>query len=173
SNPHEVELALLRHRRAKALAKSELALSDLAGVGILGCRPGRLPHLLPDILEEFLDPGGGRHRSCALDANYGALGLAVREVELDQARGHQHAADQDEEDDDVLAKEPPSRTRPLHRRNASARSRIFRGTAMPRRTAVFKFTARSSFSAPSTGRSCVRAPRRVFATSAAAPTPCA
>ena len=79
--------------------------------------------------------------------------VPVGEVELDQARRHQHATHQDEKDDDVLAEEPAARGRVLHLLKASARSKIFRGTVRPRSSAVLRFTARSIFSAPSTGRS--------------------
>ena len=105
----EVELALLGQRRAQSLAKAEPALPHLARVGIVGDGPGRLAHLLLDLLQELLDPGGRGHRLGALDPDDRALGLPVGEVELDQARRHQHAADEDEQDDDVLAEEPPAR----------------------------------------------------------------
>src|SRR5262249_19805839 len=149
----KIQLALLRHRDAETFPEPETALSHLAGVGIVRGRARRLPHLLLDLLQEFFDAGCRRYRLCALDPDDRALGLAVGKVQLDQARRHQHAADQDEEDDDVLAEEAAARIRAGHRRNASARRRIFLGTVSPRSSAVFKFTARSIFSAPSTGRS--------------------
>ena len=149
----EVELALLGHGRAQPLAKSQLGWSHLAGVGIVGRGPGRLAHLQLDLFQKLLDAGRRGHRLRALHPEDRILSLSVGEVELDQARGHQHAPDQHEEDDDVLAKEPTARGHVLHRRKASARSRIFRGTVRPRRSAVLRFTARSIFSAPSTGRS--------------------
>src|SRR5262249_30344078 len=165
--------ALLRHRRAQALAKAEPPLPHLARVGIVGGRPGRLAHLLLDLLQELLDARGGSHGLGAPHPHDRALGLAVREVEIDEAGSHEHAADQHEQDDDVLAEESPAWSPNPHRRKASARSRIFRGTARPKRSAVLRFTARSIRSAPSIGRSWGRAPRRILATSAAAWTPCA
>ena len=149
----EVELALLGHGRAQSLAKAQLGWSHLAGVGIVGRGPGRLAHLQLDLFQKLLDAGRRGHRLRALHPEDRVLSLPVDEVELDKARGHQHAADQHEEDDDVLAEEPAARGHVPHRRKASARSRIFRGTVRPRRSAVLRFTARSIFSAPSTGRS--------------------
>ena len=169
----EVQLALLGHRRPQAFPKPQASLPRLTRVGVVGGGPGRLPHLPLDFLQKLLDAGGRRHCLRALDPDDRALGLSVREVEIDQARRHQHATDQHEQDDDVLAEEPAARRRARHRRKASARSRIFRGTVMPSCSAVLRFTARSIFSAPSTGRSWGRAPRRILATSSAAWTPCA
>ena len=172
-DPEEIELALLGQRRAQPLAESQLGLAHLARVGIVGRGPGRVPHLLLDVLQELLDASRRRHRLRALDSDDRALGFPVGEVDLDQAGGHQHAANEDEEDDDVLAIEPAARGRGGHRRKASARNRILRGTASPNSSAVLRFTARSIFSAPSTERSPGRAPRRILATSEAAWTPCA
>src|SRR5262249_6712736 len=98
-----------------------------------------------------------------------SLGLTIGEVELDQAGGDQHAAHEEQQDDDVLAKEPAAPSR--HRRNASARSRILRGTVSPSRSAVLRFTASSMRSAPSTGGSFGGVPRRILAPSAPACSP--
>ena len=61
-DPEEIELALLRQRRPQTLAKAELPLPHLARVGIVGRGPGRLAHLLLDLLQKLLDPDGRRHR---------------------------------------------------------------------------------------------------------------
>ena len=149
----EVELALLGHGRSQSLAKSQLGWSHLARVGIVGRGPSRLAHLQLDLFQKLLDTGRRGHRLRAFDPEDRVLSLSVGEVELDQTRRHQHTPDQHEEHDDVLAEEPAARGRVRHRRKASARSRIFRGTVSPRSSAVLRFTARSIFSAPSTGRS--------------------
>ena len=133
----EIELALLRQRRSQPLPKSQ----------------PRRAHLQLDLFQKLLDASRRRHRLRALDPDDRALSFPVGEVELDQARRHQHATHQDEKDDDVLAEEPAARGRVLHLLKASARSKIFRGTVRPRSSAVLRFTARSIFSAPSTDRS--------------------
>ena len=149
----EIELALLRQRRSQPLPKSQPRRAHLARVGIVGRGPGRLAHLQLDLFQKLLDASRRRHRLRALDPDDRALSFPVGEVELDQARRHQHATHQDEKDDDVLAEEPAARGRVLHLLKASARSKIFRGTVRPRSSAVLRFTARSIFSAPSTDRS--------------------
>src|SRR5262249_36623590 len=106
-----------------------------------------------DLFQELLDVTGRRHRLGPLDADDRALGFPVGEIEIDQAGRHEHATDKDKKDDDVLAEEAAAGGRGLHRRKASARSRICRGTVRPRKSAVLRFTARWILSAPSTGRS--------------------
>ena len=172
-DPEKVQLALLRQRRSQAFSKFEPCCSHLASVRIVGRGPGRLAYLLFDLLQELRDPGSRGHRLRAFDPDDRGLSLSVGKVELDQARRHQHATNQNEKDDDVLAEEPAARGRIRHRRKVSARSRIFRGTVRPRSSAVLRFTASSILSAPWTGKFPGRAPRRISATSAAAWTPCA
>src|SRR4029078_6179543 len=125
------------------------------------------------VCDDVAEAARPRPRLRPLLPHDGPLGLAVREVELDQARRHQHPAHEDEEDHHVLAEQAPAAGGPGHRRKASARSMIFRGTVRPRSSAVLRFTARSIFSAPSTGTSLGGAPRRILATSVAAWTPSA
>src|SRR5687768_8138419 len=169
--PQKVELSLLAHGRPETCPKRQLATADLRGRWIVGRGLRRLTDLALDLLHELLDPGRSPFRLCPLDEDDRALGLLVGEVQLDQTAGHQDAADEDEEDDDIFAKEPPPGRAVAHRRNASARSKIFRGTAMPSNSAVLRFTARSILSLFSTGTSRGRAPRRILATSGAAWTP--
>ena len=81
-DPEEIELALLGHRGAQTLAKSELSLSHLAGVGIVGRGAGRLAHLLLDLFQKLLDPDRGGHRLRALDPDdrvAGSLGRRSRD----------------------------------------------------------------------------------------------
>src|SRR6185369_8569837 len=151
--PEEIELALLGDRRRQSLAEPEYASPGAARGGIVGGRASRVADLLLDLGQELLDARGGRDGVRPLDPDDGPLRLPVGEIELDEARGHQHAPDQEEEHDDVLAEEPALEGRGRHRRKASARSRIVRGTVRPSSSEVLRLTARSIRSAPSTGRS--------------------
>jgi hypothetical protein len=47
-----------------------------------------------DLFQKLLDPGRRGHRLRALDPDDRSLGLSVGEVEIDQARRHQHPTDQ-------------------------------------------------------------------------------
>src|SRR5262249_39475139 len=125
------------------------------------CRPSQLAF---DVQDELLDLRGRRPGLLARDAHEGDLRLLIGEVEIDRAAREKDTADQEQKDDDILPEEPAA----LHRRSVSARRSILRGTVAPSSAAVFRFTARSILSAPSTGRSCGRVPRRIFATSRAA-----
>src|SRR5262249_1397397 len=149
--PQIVDLALLPGRR-----------------GIVERGLGRPAHLSLYVLDELLDPRSRRNGLLVLDPDEPVLRLLVGKVEVDRATGQKHTADEEEEDDDVLPEQPAAR---VHRRSMSARRRTFRGTVIPRRAAVFRFTARSILSAPSTGRSWGRVPRRIFATRREACTP--
>src|SRR5215470_12950777 len=177
--PQKIELALLGHRRPQPGSERQLHPPGLRRGGIIGGSLGGLAHLALDLLHELLDPVRGGHGFRPLDADDRPLGRLVREVQLEQARPHQHRAHEEEQDDDILAEQPaPGRLRwlvegawPAHLRNESARSRILRGTVIASRSAVLRFTARSILSLPSTGTSPGRAPRRILATSAAAWTP--
>src|SRR5262249_44718115 len=51
----------------------------------------------------------GQDREADHEDNDAPGGLPVGKVQLDQARCHQYAADQDEQDEDVLAEEPAAR----------------------------------------------------------------
>ena len=133
----------------------------------------RRPHLLLDSLHELLDARGGRQGLLALEPDERRLRLPVGEVEVDEAAQEQHPAHEQDQDGRVLAEEPAVRGRGPHRRMMSARKRTCRGAVRPREAAVLRLTARMMRSAPSTGRSRGRAPRRIFATSRAAWTPCA
>ena len=132
--------------------------------GGLGC-PAQL---LLDVLDEALDRGRCRFGLFALDPDERRLRFLVGKVEFNRATYQEHATDQEKKDDDVLPEKSAPPASILHRCSLSARSNTFRGTVSPRRFAVFRFTARSILSAPSTGRSCGRAPRRIFATNRAA-----
>ncbi len=152
----EVDLALLaRHR---GIAERHLH-----------CRS----HLPLDPLDELLDATRGRQRLLPLEADQRRLGLPVGKVEVDEAAKEQHAADEQDQDGGVLAEEPPARRDAPHLRMMSARKSTWRGTVRPKEAAVLRLTARTMRSAPSTGRSCGRAPWRIFPTSRAACTPCA
>ena len=166
--PQKVQLALLGQGRAQSLAEGQPPAADPGRRGIVGCGLRRLAHLTLDVLHELLDACGGRHGFRALDTDDRALRFLVGEVQLDEARRHQHPADQHQEDDDVLPEQSAPGLAVAHRRNASARSRILRGTVMPSRSAVLRLTARSILSVPSTGTSDGRAPRRSLATRLAA-----
>ena len=103
----EVELALLGQRRAQPLAKPELrgpptwlasGSSDVVRVVSRTCSSISFRNC-----SMRAAAATALARSTRMIAK---LRLAIGEVELDQARGHQHAPDQDEEDDHVLAEEP-------------------------------------------------------------------
>jgi hypothetical protein len=152
----EVQLPLLGQRRAQLGTKAAPGPPRLTRFGVVGGGPRRLAHLLLDVPQELLDTPRPGHRLRALDADDRALCLLVDEVQVGDARCHQHPADEHEEDDDVLPEQPAPRHRAPQRRNASARRRIFRGTVRPSCSAVLRFTARSILLAPTTGNSAGR-----------------
>src|SRR5262245_34674515 len=66
-------------------------------------RPADLPF---DLLDELLDPAGGGERLLALELDQSVLALTVREEDLERAARDERAADEDDEEENVLAKEP-------------------------------------------------------------------
>src|SRR4029078_3459074 len=98
--------------------------------------------------------------------------LLIGEIDADETAQEQHASDEKNQHRRVLAEQPAAGGGALHRRIRSARKRTLCGTLSPKEAAVLRLTARTMFSALSTGRSCGRAPRRMFATSRAAWAPC-
>ena len=102
----EVELALLGQGRAEPPAEGELPEPELGRRGVVGGGPRGLAHPTLGVPDELLDLGRRGRGRRALHPDDRPLGLLVDEVQLDQARGHQHAAHQADEDDDVLPEQP-------------------------------------------------------------------
>ena len=151
----------------------EAAGSQQIGWDAARGRVGRAPYIAFDFPDELLDALGGPHGLLALHADDGAPGLLVRQIELDEAARDEHTAHQRDEHDDVLPRQPSLRMSAGHCRMLSARRRTLRGMASPSSPTVFRLMVRSILSAACTGRSSGGVPRRTFATSCAAWTPCA
>ena len=123
--PVRIELDDLSDGRHVAKQAQEVDLALLAGHRGFGeGHFHRCSDLLLDALHELLDSAGGGQSLLALEPDQSPFGLPVGEVEVDDAAHEQHAADQQDEDGHVLAKEPAARRQARHRRMTSARKRI-------------------------------------------------
>src|SRR5262249_45067913 len=71
-------------------------------------RVRRPAHLALDFADELLDASGRADRLLALERDQRLLALLIREVDLDRAAGQDRPAHQRDEQDEVLAREPPA-----------------------------------------------------------------
>src|SRR6185295_13388701 len=144
-------------------------------------RQRRVLELLLDLEQEFLDSRRRRHRLLALQDRERALVFLIGEVQADAARDDQRAADERQDEQEILAKQPPApqprdvgmrSQEPLrqqcHSITRSARARSEAGSLMPSVRAAARSTTKSYLSGCSIGMSAGFAPLRMRSTWAAA-----